>query len=78
MRALLGGLENGFGVSLLPLVDKGMMQPACRCGRFRGAEDEACAMVQEASAYYFSNTDIWKRATYIVVPEIRMALWYPV
>jgi hypothetical protein len=77
MSDLLVGLENGFGVSLLPLVDKGMMKPACRCGRFRDANDEACAMVQEASAYYFSNTDIWERATYIVTPQIRMDLWYP-
>jgi len=77
MGALLGGLENGFGISLLPLVDKDMMKPICRCGRFLDADDEACAMVQEASAYYFSNTDVWKRAAYIVVPEIRMDFWYP-
>ncbi|KAE9373954.1 hypothetical protein N431DRAFT_557867 [Stipitochalara longipes BDJ] len=76
MQSLLGGLENGFGVSLLPLIENGMMKPVCRCGRFREAHDEACVMVQESSAWYFSNTDIWKRATYIVIPEYRTELWY--
>jgi hypothetical protein len=76
MQSLVGGLENGFGVSLLPLVENGMMKPVCHCGRFREAHDEACVMVQEASAWYFSNTDIWKRATYIVIPEYRTELWY--
>jgi hypothetical protein len=76
MDSLLGGLENGFGVSLLPLVENDMMKPLCRCGRFREACDEACVMVQEASAWYFSNTDVWKRATYIVIPEYRTELWY--
>jgi hypothetical protein len=76
MSSLIGGLQNGFGVSLLPLVENGMMKSVCRCGRFRKAHDEACVMVQEVSAWYFSNTDIWKRATYIVVPECRSELWY--
>lgn len=75
MYALLESLNAGGGISV-GLVEKEMMTPFCDCGKFEGAEDEACARVDEVSAYYFSNLEDWNRSTYIESPSDRMAMWY--
>jgi hypothetical protein len=69
---LLRGLNNGDGVSHLALVDREMMQPFCRCGRFENAVDQDCARAQDACARYFSNLEDWNRSTFIAMPESRM------
>lgn len=78
MQALLDGLENGSGVSFLPLIAREMMQPYCHCGRFKNAEDEACVLVDEASRDYFSNLEDWNRTTFIIMPYDRMYYWYKI
>lgn len=72
MSNILRGLNNGDGVSHLALVDREMMQPFCRCGRFENAVDQDCARAQDACARYFSNLEDWNRSTFIAMPESRM------
>lgn len=72
MRDLLSGLNSGYGVSFIPLVDREMMQSVCHCGRFTHAMDWDCVTVQEACAHYFSNLEDWKRTTFIDMPQSRM------
>ncbi|KAH0553065.1 hypothetical protein GP486_006742 [Trichoglossum hirsutum] len=63
MHTLLEGLKAGFGVSI-GLVEKQLMKPFCRCGRFN-REVWGHERVDEVSAQYFSNLDLWERATYL-------------
>ncbi|KAF7959897.1 hypothetical protein EAE96_001500 [Botrytis aclada] len=67
MLSLLDGIPHGF-VSL-PLLEKDMMKPFCRCGRFIRALDEACVCVDEACSHYFCNMEDWERSAYILILE---------
>ncbi|KAG9228623.1 hypothetical protein BJ875DRAFT_526067, partial [Amylocarpus encephaloides] len=68
MLSLLDGLRNGGAISI-PLVENDMISPYCQCGRFLNVDDEACACVAEACAYYFCNMEDWERSAYITLPE---------
>ena len=59
----------------IALIQKGMMKPFCDCGEFLNATP-ACACVDEASCYYFSNMDDWNRSSFISTPEDRSETWY--
>lgn len=73
MGSLLDGLNGGFGCSFLPLVERAMMKPFCKCGRFSEVLDESCARVTEASAFYFSNLEDWDRSCFIAMPDASYA-----
>lgn len=63
MERLLWGLKEAGTVSV-GLVENGLMKAYCRCGGF-GTEDLVCT--SDVSATYFSNMDIWARATYLSI-----------
>ena len=63
MDALNRSLNSSDKVAIA-LVQKEMMKPHCGCGRFPGALP-ACALVDQACAYYFSNLEDWNRTTAI-------------
>ena len=69
MRALLKGLDNGFGVSV-GSVEIDMMKEHCECGRSMDEIGPWCAGVQESCAYHFSNMEDWNRSTIIPFTEI--------
>jgi hypothetical protein len=71
MLNLLSGLNSGYDVSFIPLIEREMMQPFCHCGRFFEASDWNCVTGQEACAGYFSNLEDWKRSTFITMPPSR-------
>ena len=73
MLAVCDGLRNGGRISI-PFVDKGMMKPFCRCGRFEGAAP-ACATIDDAAAYHFANLDDWGRSTFLDNMEDRWNDW---
>jgi hypothetical protein len=75
LQAVLDGLNNG-GLLPIKLVEEDMMAPFCRCGRFTGVTDEACACVDEVCKKYFANVDVWSRASYIMIPEGENMSWY--
>ncbi|CZR64442.1 uncharacterized protein PAC_14340 [Phialocephala subalpina] len=75
MQAVLEGLENG-GMLPIKLIEEDMIAPYCRCGRFLGVTDEACACVDEVCTHYFANVDVWSRASYIMIPEGENGSWY--
>lgn len=59
------GANEGVGFSSLPLVDRGMMKPACACGRFDKVGIQGfIATTDEACAFYFSNLNDWKRSSF--------------
>ncbi|OJD30009.1 uncharacterized protein BKCO1_6800019 [Diplodia corticola] len=60
LERLLWGLTEEEKVSV-GLVEKGLMKPHCQCGFF--IRDPPC--MTDVSATYFSNMDIWGRATYL-------------
>jgi hypothetical protein len=67
MRSLVTSIPNGL--IFLPLVDEDMMREFCHCGRFLKAYNEDCVCVNEACSHYFTNTENWKRSTYISCPD---------
>lgn len=73
MDALNDSLQSGGKVAIA-LVQDEMMKPFCSCGGFPAALP-ACALVDEAAAYYFSNLEDWDRTTYIHTPVDRGELW---
>lgn len=62
LDALLTGLQTGQNISM-PLLDKGMIKPYCRCGRWEGSWGSV--LRERVAAYYFSNMDIWDRTSFI-------------
>ncbi|KAH0545456.1 hypothetical protein FGG08_000457 [Glutinoglossum americanum] len=58
MADLLECMEAGTGVSI-PMVEEGMMNPYCSCGRF--GEWYSLPLREDAAAYYFSNLDGWSQ-----------------
>lgn len=74
METFNEGLYNGGKVSIT-LVTQNMMRKFCECGKFLEARP-ACALVEDASAYYFSNLEDWSRTTFITTPEDRWDTWY--
>jgi len=78
MRSLLDGMKNG-GLISIPLVDRDMMSPFCKCGRFLDVTDEACPCMDEVCDFgeHFANLDsAWNRTTYIMIPEGHNESWY--
>lgn len=68
MKSVVDGLTNGLGFGLLPLVEREMMKPYCRCGRFLDAESAHCCISEEACSFYFSNLEDWQRSTFLPLP----------
>ncbi|KAI1501243.1 hypothetical protein F5X99DRAFT_428544 [Biscogniauxia marginata] len=68
MRVVRDGAEQGIGFSALPLVEREMMMPFCKCGRFRESRHPDIPMTEEACAFYFSNLEDWKRSNYLGSP----------
>jgi hypothetical protein len=64
MHTLLEGLISGNGVCI-GLVEKGMMEEFCKCGDFYKAKDFPFVREWEASAYDFSNLEVWNRSCFI-------------
>lgn len=60
MERLLWGLKETVSIGL---VEKGLMKIHCRCGDFPSRRSQVC--MDDVSATYFSNMDIWARATYL-------------
>jgi hypothetical protein len=69
MDALSESLSNHRDVAIA-LVQEDMMKPFCECGTFHGAV-KACAIVDDAAAYYFSNLNDWQRTTFLQSPCYR-------
>ncbi|KAH8589002.1 hypothetical protein B0O99DRAFT_523979 [Bisporella sp. PMI_857] len=69
IRSVLKGLSEGSGTLNMPLVEDFMMSKFCKCGRFVKASDPGCVRVAEASAFYFSNLEDWKRSKFIPMPD---------
>ena len=67
LRSLHVGLSREGKVDIA-LVQTEMMKPFCPCGQFPQAV-EACPVVDDAVAYYFSNLDDWNRTTFIRSPD---------
>ena len=73
MHTLKEGLNRNSEVDIA-LVQQKMMKHFCSCGRF--SEDApACAILDDAVAYYFSNLDDWDRTTFIGSPVWRGSSW---
>ena len=66
---------NSRGGVAIALVQKDMMKPFCSCGRFPEALP-ACALLDDVSAYYFSNLEDWNRTTPIQSARDRWETWY--
>ena len=49
------------------LLEKGLMEPFCRCGTFLG-DYARCLVADDACVSYFMNMDVWSRATFIDLP----------
>jgi len=66
MEQILSELENG-GTLSIPLVQNGMMQKYCQCGRFKSnfVGWPICVNREEASAFYFSNMEDWSRTKFL-------------
>ena len=73
MDALNESLSSKGDVAIA-LVQKEMMKPFCGCGEFHYALP-ACAIVDDAVAYYFSNLEDWNRTTFIPSPD-RWEAWH--
>ena len=68
LGGLLGMVQSGDEVSM-PLIDDGMMEPYCACGRFSGTWDIPSR--EDVAGHYFSNLadlDVWTRNSFIDVP----------
>jgi hypothetical protein len=68
MDSVLESLEKGQKISI-GLVSNNMMKPFCSCGSFIESDERECVRVEEASAFYFSNLEDWKRTTFLPVYE---------
>lgn len=55
----------------IPLIDKQMMKPYCRCGRLAHG---GIATREDTSRFYFGNLDNWERTRFIPVPE-KTEIW---
>jgi hypothetical protein len=69
MAILLDNLKSGTGVSI-GLVQKSVMKPYCRYGRFQ--DTFGFVLREEATQDYVSNLDNWNRSAFIHVPR---CLW---
>lgn len=64
MHTLNKGLINKDEVDIA-LVRNKMMKPICDCGLFPPAKFARSSIVEDVSAYYFSNLDDWNRTSFI-------------
>lgn len=62
MTTLLEDLKSGGNISI-GLVQKSMMKPYCKCGRF--GDHSHFVLREEAAEEYFSNLDDFKRTSFI-------------
>ncbi|KAK9770079.1 putative Clr5 domain-containing protein [Seiridium cardinale] len=65
MEAVLNALGSESGMDTLPLIQRSMLKPFCKCGRFLDAEDQDCPTSEEACTSHFSNLDNWSRSSFI-------------
>jgi hypothetical protein len=73
MGALLRSLGSETEISI-GLLEKPMMKPYCKCGRFENTI--GFVLREEAAEYYFANLDIWNRTTFIEVPLRVVDIYY--
>jgi hypothetical protein len=66
VTTLLEDLKSGSNISI-GLVQKSMMRPYCKCGRF--GDRSHFVLREEAAEEYFSNLDDFKRTSFINVPS---------
>ncbi|GAW12359.1 hypothetical protein ANO14919_017250 [Xylariales sp. No.14919] len=65
LRTVKDGANTNAGFARLPLLNRRMMKPVCRCGKlFTESEGFNVATTDEACSFYFSNMEDWSRSTY--------------
>ena len=74
MHALVIYLCEGRELAL-PLLSNGMMKPFCCCGTFPGAVP-GTPILDDATAYYFSNLDDYSRSSFLNTSLERPDRWY--
>ena len=66
----MAALNESFRVKRIavPFLKEGMMKSFCSCGEFIDSFP-TCPIIQDATAYYFSNLEDWNRSNFIPCPE---------